>query len=192
MPLIGEEVVEEWLRQQGYFTIRGIKQGVHEMDVLAVKPRAGKSPRLRHVEVQVSMNPVSHLTPWTKRQQRELSIAPMSRRSRTTEQETESIDAWVTKKFKEKKKAALRASLYPGEWEYELVVHKVKFPDEIKALEKHVKVIRLVNILADLESWAEDRKKGQGFTASGSPLVDLMLMRAGKVPLIAKQLVETE
>src|SRR5580658_9794492 len=171
MPLIGEEVVEEWLRQKGYFTIRGIKLGVHEMDVLAVKPQAGKAPHLRHVEVQVSMNPISHLTPWTKKQQKELGIAPMSQKPRTAEQEIECIEAWVAKKFTEKKKVALRERLYPGEWDYELVVHKVKFPDELKALEKHIKVIPLLNILADLESWAEDRKKGQGFTASGAPLI---------------------
>lgn len=192
MPLIGEEVVEEWLRQQGYFTIRGVKLGVHEMDILAVKPRTGKSPHLRHVEVQVSMNPVSHLTPWTKKLREELRIAPMSRTPRTAKQVIECIEAWVDKKFKEKKKAALRERLYPGEWDYELVVHKVKFPDELRALEKHIKVIRLVKILADLESWAEGGKKTQGFTASGAPLVDLMLMRAGKVPQISEQLVETE
>jgi hypothetical protein len=192
MPLIGEEVVEEWLRQQGYFTIRGIKLGVHEMDVLAVKPQAGKAPDLRHVEVQVSMNPVSHLTPWTKRLQKELRIAPMSQKARTAEQEAECIEAWVVKKFKEKKKAALRERLYPGEWKCELVVHNVRFPDELNALKKHINVIPLVQILDELESWAEDRKKERGFTASGAPLIDLMLMRAGKAPLIPEQLAETE
>lgn len=47
MALIAEEVVEEWLNQQGYFTIRGIKIGVHEMDILAVKFEGSKSD-LRH------------------------------------------------------------------------------------------------------------------------------------------------
>jgi len=57
----------------------------------------------------------------------------------------------------------------------------VKLPDELKALEEQrIKVIHLVDILAALQSWAEDRKKEQGFTASGAPLIDLMLMRADK------------
>jgi hypothetical protein len=193
MALIAEEVVEEWLRQQRYFTIRGIKQGVEEMDVLAVKPQAGKSPDLRHVEVHVSMNPVSHLMPWTIELQKELGIRSGSQRPRTAEQETECVEAWVAKKFKDKKKAALRESLYPGEWKYEFVVHKVKFPDETKALEKHnIKVIPLVTILADLEAWAEERKKRQGFTASGAPLIDLMLMRADKEPLVSEQPVDPD
>jgi hypothetical protein len=32
---LAEELVEEWLNRKGYFTIRGIKVGVHEMDILA-------------------------------------------------------------------------------------------------------------------------------------------------------------
>jgi len=36
--LLAEEVAEEWLNRQGYFTIRGIKLGVHEIDILAFKP----------------------------------------------------------------------------------------------------------------------------------------------------------
>ena len=33
MALLAEELVEEWLNRQGYFTIRGIKFGVHEIDL---------------------------------------------------------------------------------------------------------------------------------------------------------------
>lgn len=36
MALLAEEIVEEWLNRQGYFTIRGIKMGVQEIDLLAV------------------------------------------------------------------------------------------------------------------------------------------------------------
>ena len=39
MALLAEEIVEEWLNRQGYFTIRGIKMVVHEIDLLAVKLR---------------------------------------------------------------------------------------------------------------------------------------------------------
>jgi len=39
MSLLAEEIVEEWLNRDGYFTIRGIKLGVHEIDLLALKVR---------------------------------------------------------------------------------------------------------------------------------------------------------
>jgi hypothetical protein len=47
-----EDLVEEWLNRQGYFTIRGIKTGVREIDILAVRPSQGvleaASSRCRH------------------------------------------------------------------------------------------------------------------------------------------------
>ena len=55
MALLAEELVEEWLNRQGYFTIRGAKVGVGEMDLLAVKPTDG-GVECRHVEVQASTN----------------------------------------------------------------------------------------------------------------------------------------
>lgn len=50
MALIAEEVVEEWLNRKGFFSIRGIKLGVREMDILAVRHGEGGIDR-RHYEV---------------------------------------------------------------------------------------------------------------------------------------------
>jgi hypothetical protein len=58
MALLAEEIVEEWLNRDGWFTIRGIKIGVDEIDILAIKPTAN-GIRCRHLEVQASFNPVS-------------------------------------------------------------------------------------------------------------------------------------
>jgi len=59
---LAEELVEAWLNRQGYFTIGGIKIGVHEIDLLAVKhPAAGTE--CRHVEVQGSMRLVGYISP---------------------------------------------------------------------------------------------------------------------------------
>lgn len=58
MALLAEEIVEEWLNRQGYFTIRGVKIGVHEMDLLAVRFNAGAID-CRQTEVQASVRPVS-------------------------------------------------------------------------------------------------------------------------------------
>jgi hypothetical protein len=43
MALLAESLVEEWLNRKGFFTIRGIKHGVAEMDLLAIRHEAGES-----------------------------------------------------------------------------------------------------------------------------------------------------
>jgi hypothetical protein len=50
MALLAEELVEEWLNRQGYFTIRGIKLGVHEIDLLAIRSH-GSELECRQLEV---------------------------------------------------------------------------------------------------------------------------------------------
>jgi len=65
MALLAEEIVEEWLNRDGWFTIRGIKIGVHEIDILAIKPTTNEI-QCRHLEVQASFNAVSYLTPVPK------------------------------------------------------------------------------------------------------------------------------
>ncbi len=62
MALLAEEIVEEWLNRQGYFTIRGIKTGVQEIDLLAVKWENNFQVKRRHIEVQASMRPVSYIS----------------------------------------------------------------------------------------------------------------------------------
>jgi hypothetical protein len=41
MALLAESLVEEWLNRKGFFTIRGIKHGVAEMDLFAIRHEAG-------------------------------------------------------------------------------------------------------------------------------------------------------
>jgi hypothetical protein len=38
LALFAEALVEEWLNRKGYFTIRGVKVGNSEIDLLAVSP----------------------------------------------------------------------------------------------------------------------------------------------------------
>jgi hypothetical protein len=42
--LLAEDLVEEWLNRQGFFTIRGVKEGVDEMDLLATRLVAAMAP----------------------------------------------------------------------------------------------------------------------------------------------------
>ena len=37
MALLAEELVQEWLNRQGYFTIRGIKGGVRSIYVVGIR-----------------------------------------------------------------------------------------------------------------------------------------------------------
>jgi Holliday junction resolvase-like predicted endonuclease len=52
MALLAESLVEEWLNRDGYFTIRGLKHGVGEMDLLAIRPEPEGKIVGMHVEVQ--------------------------------------------------------------------------------------------------------------------------------------------
>ena len=57
MALLAEELVKEWLRRQGYFTIRGIRLGIHEIDLLAIKQCPNRTSEFRHVEGLCCTNP---------------------------------------------------------------------------------------------------------------------------------------
>jgi len=81
MALLAEEIVEEWLNRQGYFTIRGIKMGVQEIDLLAVKWRMDGKAECRHIEVQASMRPVSYISRVPKEEQKAGRAANSAKRS---------------------------------------------------------------------------------------------------------------
>jgi hypothetical protein len=62
MPLLAETLVDEWLNRRGFFTVRGIKDGVEEIDLLGVRPTSNGLEGW-HVEVQASFRPVNYITP---------------------------------------------------------------------------------------------------------------------------------
>lgn len=171
MSLLAEEIVEEWLNRNGYFTIRGIKLGVHEIDLLAIAVHGSKI-EARQIEVQASVRPISYLCPLPKDTQKKTGRKPMSMKKRTSEELTEGVREWVKKKYHQDAKKRLRNALYPGEWKYELVIHRVKFPEELHLLEKHgIKIHNLDEIAASLSG---------GHTiissAAGSDLLELILL----------------
>lgn len=149
MALLAEELVEEWLRRQGFFTIRGAKLGVHEMDLLAVRlTRDGVV--CRHIEVQASVNPQNYISHLTKDIQARDGKKASSRVSRTEETLLSCVKAWVEKKYHSSKKQALLASLVPTSlssipWTRELVINKYKFPREIDLIREQGVEIRLLN-----------------------------------------------
>ena len=169
MALLAEEIVEEWLNRQGYFTIRGIKLGVHEIDLLAMRVAA---PNLicRHFEVQASIRPISYLCPLAKSTQRSTGRAPASAKERTSEEMQLSVDEWVRLKFLHEKKKHLRTALCSGPWSFELVVHKLRHPEELQRIaDRGVRVHHLSQIVRELSS--------SGFliqSAAGADLIDLL------------------
>jgi hypothetical protein len=86
MALLDEQLVEEWLNRQNFFTIRGIKSGVDEIDLLAIRPTT-EGLDCWHVEVQISYRPVGYIGGDT------------NARKRNEMQLRAGVEQWVTKKF---------------------------------------------------------------------------------------------
>src|SRR4030042_7019296 len=111
MALLGEEVFEEWLNRNGYFTIRGIRVGVDEIDSLAIRPLPDGRHECRHVEVQVSINPISYITKVPAAIRKQTGIAAHSAKKRDTTQLVQGVHEWIDAKFNLPRKAELRNRL---------------------------------------------------------------------------------
>ena len=171
MALLAEEIVEEWLNQQGYFTIRGIKLGVQEIDLLAVKYLENGSVECRHIEVQASIRPVSYISRVPVAVQKETGRAPNSAK-RSDDELVSGVAEWVQKKFLHPRKVAIKTKLWPGAWSQELVVNNVKSDRELELIASHgIKLYKLTDVVRELESKSL-------FTAAGADFVDLILMGA--------------
>lgn len=172
MALLAEEIVEEWLNRQGYFTIRGIKLGVNEIDLLAVKPGQHGQAECRHIEVQASMRPVSYISKVPRDVQRTGKAANSVARS--AEELIDGVVEWVDKKFRSPKKQALMQALWQGSWSSELVLNAVKSPHEVQLIRNHgIKVLWLKDIVAALT-----QEQFPVSSAAGADIVDLIQMGA--------------
>ena len=169
MSLMAEVVVEEWLNRHGYFTIRGVKIGSDEMDLLAVRPGAAGIMEYRHIEVQASVRPVSYITRVPKQVQKETGKTANSA-ARSESELRQSVIEWVDKKYRRDKKVQLIRSLGASNWTCELVVNRVKSEDEVNLIQSHgIKILRLGQIVHELRSNDTIIK-----AASGSDLLELM------------------
>ena len=93
-------------------------------------------------------------------------------KKRTPEELSEGVREWVQKKFHHKDKKRLRSALFPGEWKYELVVHRLRFPEELELLRGHgINIHRLSEIA---EGLSESRTVIQ--KAAGSDLLELVML----------------
>jgi hypothetical protein len=151
MAQLAESLVEEWLNRGGYFTVRGVRFGVSEMDLLAVR-KVGSGLKARHVEVQVSTNPIAYISPLTKAQAKEFGRKPTSAWKRPREVLEASVAAWVEKKFRSAKKVAARNRAWPGlSWSLELVHGSVRYPEELDLIRKNgIETITFYSVLDSL------------------------------------------
>ncbi|MBX3112326.1 MAG: hypothetical protein KF857_09990 [Fimbriimonadaceae bacterium] len=172
MALLAEELVQEWLNRSGFFTIRGVKLGVHEMNLLAVRPTAN-GLECRHVEVQASVNPVSYLFRLTKEDQKATGRAATSSGTRTPDQLERGANEWIAKKFDHPQKRSMLARLAPGcTWSRELVVHRMKYPEELMLLaNRGIVVHQLESVLRDLAE-----PESLIARASGGDFLDLVFL----------------
>ena len=174
MALLAEEIVEEWLNRQGYFTIRGIKMGVQEIDLLAIKYLPDGPAECRHIEVQASMRPVSYISSVPKEKQKSGRAASSAKCS--DDELVQSVSEWVEKKFRRPDKEALMAKLWKGQWSSELVVNVVKSDHELGLIERHkIKIHRLSDIVRSLSTG-----KFVVGSASGADIVNLIHMGLAK------------
>jgi hypothetical protein len=179
MALLAEEIVEEWLNRQGYFTIRGIKMGVQEIDLLAVKWKSDGVVECRHLEVQASMRPVAYISRVPKAMQKTGSPANSAKR-RSSAELKKGVGEWIEKKFRKKEKLRAMESLHRGPWSAELVINKVKSEDEVSLIKEHeVKILRLADIVIDLATQKSDPATQKRFpirAAAGADIIDLIGM----------------
>lgn len=178
MALLAEELVEEWLNRQGYFTIRGAKIGNHEMDLLAVRYVDGEV-ECRHIEVQVSITPISHITSLTKEDVEATGMKARSAKKRASYLAANAAKAWVERKFTQPKKQALLQSLFPGPWSREFVVHNVKHPEELDLIAAEgVTILHLRDVLVELAQASSRIEK-----AGGRELLELIWLGKLVAPL---------
>ena len=151
MSLLAESLVEEWLNRAGYFTVRGARFGVSEMDLLAVRHVPG-GLEARHIEAQVSTNPVAYISPLTDLHAKEFGKARTSAWKRPTEVLEASVSAWVNKKFLSKGKVSAREKAWPGlKWSLEFVHGVVRHPEELEMIRSHgIKTHTFYSVLASL------------------------------------------
>jgi hypothetical protein len=169
MSLLAEEIVEEWLNRKGFFTIRGIKLGVQEIDLLAIG-FINKEIICRHVEVQASTSPMSYLIPLPKAIQKASGRGPHNAKTRTEEELRIGAEEWISQKFHHEKKEKLRNKLHTGPWSLELVIHHLKYEEELKYIEERGIIIhRLDDIIDEMVNNEMIVPR-----ASGSDLLDLI------------------
>lgn len=167
MAFLAETLVDEWLNRQGYFTVRGLKDGVSEMDLLGVRPGSGGLEGC-HVEVQASFRPVGYITPIAKEHLDGFAKSRTSAKARPEAMLQRSVAAWVEKKFTSKGKVSARERAWAGlSWRYIFVHAVVREPLELSLIAKHgIVVVPFHAVLHQLKHVSASQRGGAGTDVS--------------------------
>ncbi|WP_315718799.1 MULTISPECIES: hypothetical protein [unclassified Bradyrhizobium] len=172
MALLAEQLVDEWLNRIGFFTVRGIKSGVNEIDLLGVRPR-GHELEGWHVEVQVSFRPVSYIGRLSKEDQAELGAKSASSAKRRPQAViAKGIQQWIEKKFYSIRKQEMREQCWKGmAWKHKFVHGVVLDRIELQMIEQGG--IELISFHDVLRSLCE-HKPGELFGGAGTDIAEIM------------------
>ena len=163
MSLLAETLVDEWLNRKGYFTIRGLKDGVSEIDLLGVRPQANGLEAC-HVEVQASFRPIGYITPLAAEHLEGFAKSRTSAKERPRVMLQRSVAAWVEKKFTSRAKVAARQRAWAGlEWQFIFVHAVVRDEHELALLAKHgIKIVPFHQVLHELKHVPASQRGGAG------------------------------
>ena len=161
MALLAESLVDEWLNRLGFFTVRGIKHGVNEIDLLGVRPDPQGALEAWHVEVQVSFRPVAYICPIPTKHS-DFAESKKSAKVRPDSIVEDGVEAWVEKKFASTEKRKTRNSAWADlDWQFKVVHGVVKFPAELDFMRRHgIETIPFHDVLTRLGSGVSGQIKG--------------------------------
>jgi len=163
MAALAESLVDEWLNRKGFFTVRGVRHGVDEIDLLAVRPSAS-GLEAWHVEVQASFRPIGYISPLLAEHVPSFAKSKTSAKTRPLELLEPCVESWVQGKFNCASKQAARDLAWPGLLWKPTFVHAVaREPEELRLIsERGITCLALHTVLADLKHAAGKLKGGAG------------------------------
>lgn len=163
MALLAETLVDEWLNRQGFFTVRGVRDGVSEIDLLGVRPGAG-GLEAWHVEVQTSFRPIGYIAPLAADQIDGFAKSRTSAKIRPPDVMEQAIDGWVSKKFSSRKKVQVRDRAWPGlNWRFVFVHALVKDERELTFIaDRGVELVPFHKVLNELHHGLSDVRGNAG------------------------------
>lgn len=152
MAAFAETLVDEWMNREGFFTIRGLRRGVQEIDLLGVRQLEGRIEGW-HVEVQASIRPIGYIARWLPQHiDAGLANGPAAAGHRTPEIVKECAVAWVARKFDADVKVDMRNRAWPNlTWDRKLVHAVVLSRHELQCIrECGVATISLRQVIQSL------------------------------------------
>ncbi len=172
MPLLAEQLVDEWLNRQGFFTLRGAKAGRTEIDLLGVRMLENRLEGW-HVEVQVSFRPINYIAPLSNDEQHRLGArGPNAAVQRPPDIVEAAAKRWVEKKFGSQSCKQLRESCWKDvDWQFKFVHAKVHNRSELEDISAcGVELKPFEGVLAELCR----PPPGQVTTAAGTDIAEII------------------